>query len=85
MDVLLDRLGMPTKIPGPTEQSELVSAAGHDKKRIHATIRLPVVDRIGSAQCIVVQPWEVPEMFQYLDVAAPSGEQPNAATMSETR
>ena len=85
MDVLLDRLGMPMHIPGPARQSDLVSAARHDKKRIHATIRLPVVDQIGSARCIVVQPREVPEMLQYLDVAAPPGERMNAVTMSETR
>ena len=85
MHELLGRLGFEQVLPRKVEYSQLVAAAAHDKKRIHATIRLPVVDRIGLSRCMVVDAREVPEMLRHLDVAAPPGQQMNAATISETR
>jgi 3-dehydroquinate synthase len=70
---LLDSLGLPGTVPSDWSRSEMVVAAGHDKKRIRGTLRLPVVDRLGSADCIVVNSREVAEMLQYLDVTTPPG------------
>ena len=85
MDDLLARLGFPVSVPRSVKYSHLDAAAAHDKKRIHATIRVPVVDRIGSSRCIVVDAREVPEMIRHLDVAAPLERLKNAATTSETK
>jgi 3-dehydroquinate synthetase len=73
LEAVLRSLGLPLSTPQKLDRDAMLRAASHDKKRVRATIRVPVVHDVGFASCIAVGPDEVAEMVTHLDSTVPPG------------
>jgi len=73
LESILRVLELPLSTPQKLDRGAMLRAASHDKKRVRATIRVPVVHDVGSASCIAVGPDEVAEMVNHLDSTVPPG------------
>ena len=62
---LMGALGLPEH-PPPMDRSALVAAAGFDKKRRNAMLKMPILRDIGQADLIEVPVGELPGMFDQL-------------------
>ncbi len=56
---LLDRLGLPTEVPGDIPLDQITQAMQHDKKRAAGKLRFALPVRVGEVRTgVVVENWE---------------------------